>query len=74
MFSTMQALVTVGSWTYKSVTNKLDRRDFYSDSCLAKASGDLPGARLDLYQIHCYDTLFFYLPHDPFKVSIARNK
>lgn len=69
-----KALVTVGSWTYKSVTNELDRRNFYSDSCLAKASGGLLGARLDLYQIHCYDTWFFYLPHDPFEVEATIYK
>ena len=62
--------MTVGSWTYKSVTNELNRRNFYSDYCLSKASGGLSGAKLDLYQIHTYDTLFFYLPHDPFKVNI----
>ena len=64
-----QALVTVGSWNYKSITNQLGRRDFYTDECLRKASGGLEGARIDLYQIHTYDNWVEY-PHDaPFKVS-----
>merc|ERR1711860_402493 len=34
-----KAFVTVGSWTYKSVTNQLNRRNLYSDECLRYASG-----------------------------------
>ncbi|KAL3871113.1 hypothetical protein ACJMK2_039132 [Sinanodonta woodiana] len=66
-----KALVTTGSWTYRTITDQLNRRNFYSDECLRLASGGLPGAYFDLYQIHTYQTLFIYLPHDPFKVSAS---
>ena len=66
-----QALVTVGSWKYMTVSSKFGHRDWYSDSCLQHASGGLPGSNLDLYQVHTYDTLFFYLPDDPFYVSLS---
>ncbi|XP_045196000.2 mannan endo-1,4-beta-mannosidase-like [Mercenaria mercenaria] len=69
-----KSLVTVGSWTYKSITNALDRRNFYSDYCLQRASDGEPGARLDLYQIHTYDTFYIYLPHDPFMVDASVYK
>lgn len=64
-----KALVTVGSWEYKTVTNRLGRRNFYSDTCLQYAAGGLSEARLNVYQIHTYDFLFFYLPGDPFLVD-----
>ncbi|WAR31289.1 MAuncharacterized [Mya arenaria] len=61
-----KALVTVGSWTYKSVTPELGRRNLYSDACLRYAADGDPGARLDVYQIHTYSALPMFLPHDPF--------
>ncbi|XP_046346742.2 mannan endo-1,4-beta-mannosidase-like [Haliotis rufescens] len=66
-----EALVTVGSWTYKSVTNQFARRNFYSDHCLQLASGQ-NNSGLDLYQIHTYSTLGIYWPTDPFKVSATK--
>ncbi|XP_067662777.1 mannan endo-1,4-beta-mannosidase-like [Haliotis asinina] len=63
-----ETLVTVGSWTYKSVTNQFQRRNFYSDHCLQLASGQ-NNSGIDLYEIHTYSTLGVYLPTDPFKVS-----
>ncbi|XP_046563736.1 mannan endo-1,4-beta-mannosidase-like [Haliotis rubra] len=62
-----ETLVTVGSWTYKSVTNQFQRRNFYSDHCLRLASGQ-NNSGLDLYEIHTYSTFGVYLPADPFKV------
>ena len=63
--------MTVGAWKYKSVTNQLGRRDFYSDECLRKASGGLKGANIDLYQVHTYANGFEYLTEAPFKVSLS---
>ncbi|XP_052788311.1 mannan endo-1,4-beta-mannosidase-like [Mya arenaria] len=66
-----KALVTVGSWTYKSVTPELGRRNLYSDACLRYAADGDPGARLDVYQIHTYSALPMFLPHDPFVVNAS---
>ncbi|XP_041369875.1 mannan endo-1,4-beta-mannosidase-like [Gigantopelta aegis] len=63
-----KALVTIGAWTYKSVATSLGRRNFYSDHCLEGLTNDSQ-AHLDLYEIHTYDTLHVYLPHDPFVVE-----
>ncbi|KAH3796485.1 mannan endo-1,4-beta-mannosidase-like [Dreissena polymorpha] len=69
-----KALVTVGSWTYKTISDQLSRRNFYSDKCLQEVAGGSVTARLDLYQIHTYDTLHLYLPHDPFMVNASVYK
>ncbi|KAL4219590.1 hypothetical protein ACF0H5_022163 [Mactra antiquata] len=69
-----KALVTVGSWTYRSVTSAIDRRNFYSDYCLQYANNGNMKARLDLYQIHTYDTFHIYLPHDPFMIDASVYK
>ena len=37
------------------------------------ADGDIR-AKLDLYQIHTYDTLLIYLPHDPLMVSMLSEQ
>jgi len=69
-----QALVTVGSWEYKTITNELGYRNVYSDTCMQYAADGDTRAKLDLYQIHTYDTLLIYLPHDPLMVSMLSEQ
>jgi len=49
-----KALVTNGSWAFKSLTDAGGNRNYYSDQELTAAGGDTLGT-LDFYQVHYYD-------------------
>jgi len=68
------ALVTVGSWNAVANTDIEGHRNYWSDECLAKASGSTarPGSTaLDFYQIHSYPSNGGFDALSPFA---GRNK
>ncbi|XP_032778625.2 mannan endo-1,4-beta-mannosidase [Daphnia magna] len=68
------ALVTVGTWSERSMNGlSSNSRNYYTDACLIAAGGRALG-KLDFYQVHtyAYPCHASFAPNSPFKVSAAR--
>jgi mannan endo-1,4-beta-mannosidase len=64
------ALVTVGSWSERAITDNYGYTNYYKDSCLIAAGGKTSGV-LDFYQVHSYSWNGNFGQYAPFKVNAA---
>ncbi|KAH3732183.1 endo-beta-1,4-mannanase [Pelomyxa schiedti] len=64
-----KALVSVGSWSEKAMTDNWGYRNYYKDECLNKFG--LSKATLDYYQLHSYDWQGKWNEHAAFVQSKA---
>jgi len=67
-----KALVTVGSWSEKALTDQWSYRNYYKDECLNKFGYTRP--TLDYYQMHSYSWEGKWNAHSPFVQSKADFK
>lgn len=66
------ALVTVGTWSEHSVSDRLGLHNYYTTHCLRKAAGGATGAFLDFAQVHSYPTDGGeYNPTSPFRHNVS---
>ncbi|XP_025105016.1 mannan endo-1,4-beta-mannosidase-like [Pomacea canaliculata] len=64
------ALVTAGSWSQRSQTDKWNDKNLYSDECLVKAGGKTQGT-LTFYSTHSYDWQGHFSADAPFKHNFS---